>query len=108
MRFTHKNFKLVKRGRKTATSRCIEQLGYYHSKVGKRSWAIDSSNPARRLKMTITEVQVLPLADVKKYHYSEEGYDSPEEFEQVWRAIYGGFDGRARVPFIRFVLGWRT
>ena len=108
MRFTRKNFDLVKCGRKTATSRCIEQLRYYQSKVGKRAWAIDSSDLRECIQITITEVQVLPLAEVKKYHYSEEGYDSPEEFERVWRAIYGGFDGRVKVPFIRFRLGWRA
>lgn len=106
MWFTRENFELVKRGRKTATSRRIESLGYYRSKEGKRAWAIDSFDKSRRQKIFITDVHVLTLAEIKTFHYDEEGYDSSEEFERVWRSIHGDFVGAQKVAFVRFALGW--
>lgn len=106
MRFTHINFLLVEAGQKTATSRRISRLKYYLEKVGHRVWAISSFNPARRCKITIIGVSARRLKDVKEWWFAAEGCGTPEEFEEVWRAIYGDFDENEEVTFINFKLGW--
>lgn len=43
-------------------------------------------------------IMSIPLKLVKKYLWKEEGADSPEEFEKIWRSIHRGkFDPEKKV-----------
>ena len=44
----------------------------------------------------------LPLGIVKEWLYREEGANSPEEFEKVWRSIFRGNFNSERIVFVHF------
>lgn len=44
----------------------------------------------------------LPLWIVKDYLYEEEGANSPEEFEKVWRGIFRGKFEKNRLVYVHF------
>lgn len=43
------------------------------------------------MKFQILYVQKFPLWFIRDFLYALEGADSPEEFERVWKNIYGSF-----------------
>lgn len=44
----------------------------------------------------------LPLGIVRNFLYKEEGAETPEEFERVWRSIFRGKFDSERVVFVHF------
>lgn len=44
----------------------------------------------------------LPLKIVRDYLWKQEGADSPEEFEKVWRSIFRGKFESDRIVFVHF------
>lgn len=44
----------------------------------------------------------LPLRVVRDYLYREEGADSPDEFEMVWRSIFRGSFIPDRIVYVHF------
>lgn len=67
LKFTKKNQELINQGRKVCTAR---REIHNDPRV---AWVVKAR-----------------LIDVKEQLYEMEGYDSPKEFERVWRAIHRG------------------
>lgn len=45
----------------------------------------------------IISVKELQLRSVRDYHYLEEGFNSPEEFEEFWKMTHKGYFRESRV-----------
>lgn len=47
-------------------------------------------------------IRKLPLGMVRDHFWQEEGADSPEEFERVWKSIHRGKFDREKMVFVHF------
>ncbi|MBN1574538.1 MAG: hypothetical protein JW984_15180 [Deltaproteobacteria bacterium] len=81
LKFTKKNQELIARGRKICTAR---------RKI--------HGDPR------VAWVTMMRLREVKEHFYGMEGYDSPEEFEKVWRGIHRGRFNPNQIVYVHF--GW--
>ena len=79
LNFTKKNQELINQGRKLCTSR---REIYNDPRV---AW-----------------ITMMRLREVREHFHEMEGYNSPEEFERVWRGIHRGRFNPDQIVYVHF------
>jgi len=97
MRFTDDNLDLILQGKKTQTRRMWTKP---QCQVGKIYFA--QSKRRRGIPIKITDMYRQRLGDISQEEIRKEGFNTLEEFQQVWNNIYGEWNDDITVWVIEF------
>jgi hypothetical protein len=77
------------------------KFNYWSQERIKQGRKICTSRESKHLDDSVWLILELPLKIVRDYLWKQEGADSPEEFENVWRDIKGSFE-EDKIVFVHF------
>lgn len=104
MKFTH-TYNLITYGHKTCTARTPWPKWYkwYRRAACINHKIIQAEGPyGEKTPIRLLKCEVFKLNYVKNHLFYQEGFETPEEFEQVWRKIYKSFPSDLDVCTIFF------
>jgi len=105
LRFRKQLFDKIVSGQKTATTRPLRKprsFAYYKSLKKRNNVYAYCSETTEFIWIKVESVTRTYLVDVVRFCYREEGFESPDDFAEYWRKLYGKYNWREEVAFIRF------